>query len=47
VQWVTCLLSGGKATGMWRSTLMLYLALRLKKEKRYTSSPPLGPKGLF
>ena len=47
VLWVTCLLSGGKVTGVWRSTSMLYLAPRIKKEKRYTSSPPLGPKGLF
>jgi len=38
---------GGKAAGAWRWPPTPYLALRLKKEYSYKSTPPLGLHGLF
>jgi len=38
---------GGQAAGAWRSPPPFSAARRLKKEHRYTSTPPLGLRSLF
>jgi len=48
VQWVLGNCPGAvKASGAWRWLPTRHLALRLKKEHRYTYSPPLSFRGRF
>ena len=48
IQWVPKLFPRGKAAGPWRGVdHPPHLSPRLKKEYNYTSTPPLGLRGLF